>query len=177
MALLRSHGITRDEQLMQGELDGPWYYQQIVLGYNYRMTELQAALGCSQLQRLDEIVANRNRLAQRYNDLLAGLPLQLPFQSPESYSAYHLYIVRLQLSQLSMSHRQVYEALQQRSIGVNLHYIPIYRQPYYQQMGFAADTFINAEQYYQEAISIPLFAQMTLSQQDEVVAALTEVLQ
>lgn len=171
MALLRSHGITRDPAQMTQAADGPWYYQQIDLGFNYRMTELQAALGLSQMQRLDQYVARRHQLAARYDDLLFDLPVTTPWQHPDSYSGLHLYVIRLQLEKIGKTHRQVFEALRELGIGVNLHYIPIHTQPYYQQMGFETGDYPQAEQYYREAISLPMFQTMTDAQQDDVVAA------
>lgn len=176
MNLHRSHGITRDTNLMTHEPDGPWYYQQVELGFNYRMTELQAALGISQMQRLDEFVAQRHTLAKRYNQLLADLPLTLPLQHSDSYSGLHLYVIRLQLEKISKTHRQVFEELRAAGIGVNLHYIPVHMQPYYQNMGFKAGDFPEAERYYDEAISLPMFSTMTEEQQDEVVRVLHKVL-
>ncbi len=176
MALLRSHGITRDPAHMTHEPDGPWYYQQIELGYNYRMTELQAALGVSQMTRLDDYVARRHVLAKRYDALLAHLPLALPWQHPDSYSGLHLYVVRLQLNKLTMSHRQVFEALREQGIGVNLHYIPVHMQPYYQRMGFKPSDFPEAQNYYAQAISLPMYQTLTEAQQDRVVAVLEQVL-
>jgi UDP-4-amino-4,6-dideoxy-N-acetyl-beta-L-altrosamine transaminase len=172
MALLRSHGITRDPALMTHEADGPWYYQQIDLGFNYRMTELQAALGVSQMERLDHYVARRHQLAERYNGLLAGLPVTTPWQHSDSYSGLHLYVIRLQLDKIQKSHRQVFESLRQQGIGVNLHYIPVHMQPYFQRMGFKKSDYPQAEIYYAEAISLPMFQTMTEQQQDAVIAAL-----
>lgn len=174
MALLRSHGITRDAELMTQVPDGPWYYQQVDLGFNYRMTELQAALGVSQMERLDQFVARRHQLARRYDELLRGMPLLTPWQHPDSYSGLHLYVIRLRLDQIQTSHRQVFESLREQGIGVNLHYIPVHTQPYYQQMGFKAGDFPQAEQYYAEAISLPMFQTMTDAQQDDVVAAVNK---
>ena len=176
MNLLRSHGVTRDEKLMTHEPDGPWYYQQVALGYNYRMTELQAALGLSQLQCLDEFVARRHQLARGYNEQLADLPITLPFQHPDSYSGLHLYVIRLQLDRIKKSHRQVFEELRQNGIGVNLHYIPVHTQPYYQKLGFKADDFPKAERYYSEAISLPMYQGLTDEQQNEVIAVLNRVM-
>lgn len=176
MNLHRSHGVTRDTSLMTHEPDGPWYYQQVELGFNYRMTELQATLGISQMQRLDEFVAQRHSLAERYNQLLADLPLTLPWQHPDSYSGLHLYVIRLQLNKINKTHRQVFEELREAGIGVNLHYIPVHTQPYYQAMGFKKGDFPEAERYYEEAISLPMFSTMTEQQQDEVVEALERVI-
>jgi len=176
MNLFRSHGITRDANLMIGESQGAWDYQQLALGYNYRMTELQAALGVSQMTRVDAFVTVRHQLAKRYHQLLSTLPITLPFQLANTYSGLHLYIIRLQLDKLNKTHKQVFDALREQGIGVNLHYIPVHTQPYYQQMGFKQGDFPVAEQYYQNAISLPLFHAMTLDQQDQVIAALTHVL-
>lgn len=172
MNLLRSHGITRDSALMTQEPDGPWYYQQIELGFNYRMTELQAALGVSQVDRLDDFVARRHELARRYDDMLADFPVVTPWQHPDSYSGLHLYVIRLKLDEIHASHREVFESLRERGIGVNLHYIPVHTQPYYQEMGFKADDFPQAMSYYREAISLPMFQGMTYEQQDQVIEAL-----
>ncbi|MBK3866152.1 UDP-4-amino-4,6-dideoxy-N-acetyl-beta-L-altrosamine transaminase [Pseudomonas stutzeri] len=174
MALLRSHGITRDPALMTHDADGPWYYQQIDLGFNYRMTELQAALGVTQMERLDHYVARRHQLARRYDELLAGLPITTPWQHPDSYSGLHLYVIRLQLDKIDKTHRQVFESLRELGIGVNLHYIPVHTQPYYQRMGFQVGDFPEAECYYAEAISLPMFQTMSEVQQDDVGAAVRQ---
>lgn len=174
MDLLRSHGITRDTNLMTQEPDGPWYYQQVELGFNFRMTELQAALGVSQMQRLDLFVARRHQLAGRYDRLLADLPVMTPWQHPDSYSGLHLYIIRLQSAGPGVSHREFFEYLRSRGIGVNLHYIPVHTQPYYKAMGFEAEDFPEAMAYYSEAISLPMFHGMTEEQQDAVVAAVSD---
>ena len=202
MMRLRSHGITRDKTLMMPisgfDIDeqGDWYYQQLELGFNYRMTELQAALGVSQMQRLQAFVTERRRLAHRYNTLLADLPLTLPTQLAQTNSAWHLYAVGLQLESMDLLQKnsakkdllktplsqeivpknKVFKQLRELGIGVNLHYIPVHIQPYYQQMGFAYGDFPVAENYYQQALSLPLFHGMTDQQQDEVVAALQTVL-
>lgn len=176
MNLLRSHGITRDESLMENDSDGGWYYEQIDLGFNYRMTELQAALGVSQMQRLKEFVGSRHQLAARYNELLVTLPVTIPYQLEDTYSGLHLYVIRLQLEKIGKSHRQVFTELREKGIGVNLHYIPVHTQPFYQRLGFKKGDFFEAEKYYREAISIPLFHGMTQEQQDKVISVLTEVL-
>lgn len=169
LELLRSHGITRDPALMTQGMDGPWYYQQVDLGYNYRMTDMQAALGVSQMKRIDQYIARRHEIAERYNQMLGDLPLTLPWQHPDSYSAYHLYVIRLDLNCIRRTHLQVFEMLREKEILVNLHYIPVHTQPYYQQMGFKIGDFPNSEQYYREAISIPMFPTLTAEQQGIVV--------
>ena len=176
MALLRSHGITRDPELMRGESHGGWYYQQIDLGFNYRMTELQAALGVSQMKRLNEFVSARHELAQGYYTKLDNLPVILPYQLPDTYSGLHLFVIRLKLDDIPLSHQQVFNALRERGIGVNLHYIPVHTQPYYQDLGFAEGEFPESEQYYREAISLPMFHGMTEAQQNAVVDVLTDIL-
>nr|WP_188007635.1 UDP-4-amino-4,6-dideoxy-N-acetyl-beta-L-altrosamine transaminase [Photobacterium damselae] len=177
MALLRSHGITRDPEQMETESHGGWYYQQIELGFNYRMTELQAALGVSQMKRLNDFVIARHHLAERYNELLKSLPVVLPYQLENTYSGLHLYVIRLQLDKISLTHKEVFDALRNKGIGVNVHYIPVHTQPYYENMGFSAGDFPESERYYSEAISLPMFHCMTKEQQDTVVQVLTEILQ
>jgi UDP-4-amino-4,6-dideoxy-N-acetyl-beta-L-altrosamine transaminase len=177
MALFRSHGITRDPAQMTHAADGPWYYQQIELGYNYRMTELQAALGVSQMDRLDHYVTRRHQLARRYDDLLSVLPVTTPWQHPDSYSGLHLYPVRLQLKNIKKTHLQVFESMREQGIGVNLHYIPVHIQPYYQRMGFKLGDFPEAERYYAEAVSLPLYPALREDQQDKVALALRQVAQ
>ena len=172
MQLLRSHGITREAGEMTHAPDGPWYYQQIELGFNYRMTDIQAALGLSQMRRLDEFVAKRHAIAKRYEQLLADLPVITPWQNADSYSGLHLYVIRLKLDAIGKTHRQVFEALRAAGIGVNLHYIPVHMQPYYQRLVFKAGDFPEAEEYYGTAISLPLFPALTNEQQDKVVAAI-----
>jgi UDP-4-amino-4,6-dideoxy-N-acetyl-beta-L-altrosamine transaminase len=176
MALLRSHGVTRDQKMMTHEPDGAWYYQQIALGFNYRMTDMQAALGVSQMERLDQFVERRHELAQRYNELLGDLPLILPRQHSDAYSGLHLYIIRLQLDKIDKTHSEVFDLLRAQQIGINLHYIPVHMQPYYQAMGFLEGDFPEAEKYYCEAISIPMFPGMTEKQQSRVCGALKKVL-
>lgn len=177
LALLRSHGITRDASLMSSAPDGEWYYEQIDLGFNYRMSDVHAALGLSQLVNLDDFIARRHSLAKRYDEQLEQLPLMLPYQDPGCYSAYHLYIIRLKLDKLTKTRRQVFTSLRESGIGVNVHYIPIHRQPYYQNTGIAYDPLPHAERYYEEAISLPLFPDLSLSSQDQVTQALVEALQ
>ena len=177
MALYRSHGITRDPALMTHASDGPWYYQQIALGYNYRMTDLQAALGISQMQRLNYYIARRHDIATRYNQELSELPLTLPTQATYGHSAYHLYVIRLDLDAIApLKHAQVFQSLRDRGILVNLHYIPVHTQPYYQAMGFRWGDFPQAEAYYKNAISIPIYPTMTDDEQTQVIQDLHEIL-
>ncbi|MDA9559817.1 UDP-4-amino-4,6-dideoxy-N-acetyl-beta-L-altrosamine transaminase [Porticoccaceae bacterium] len=176
MELFRSHGVTRDRSLMSDKNDGPWYYQQINLGFNYRMTELQAALGISQMKKLDEFVSKRHVLQEKYDTLIDSLPVIKPHQHEDSYSALHLYPVQIELNKVNKNRRQIFNELRENGIGVNVHYIPIHTQPYYQQLGFKEGDFPNSEHYYSRTISIPLFHAMTLNQQDEVYNALKSVL-
>ena len=154
MSLLRSHGITRDSEKMSHKPDGPWYYQQIELGYNYRMSDIQAALGCSQLKRLDEFVNKRRDLAKRYDEAFSILPITLPWQHIDSYSSYHLYVIRLHQNK-GTDYGKIFSNLREQGIGVNTHYIPIHTQPYYKNFGFKKGDYPEAENYYSEAISYP----------------------
>lgn len=174
---LRTHGITRDPARMVGESQGPWYYQQIELGFNYRMTDIQAALGYSQLQRLEEFVARWHELADRYDALLADWPVITPWRDPEAWSAFHLYVIRLDEPRAGQSRRAVFEALRQQGIGVNVHYIPVHTQPYYRAMGFAEGDYPEAERYYREAISLPLYPGLAEAEQDFVVEQLRAILE
>jgi len=176
MQLLRSHGITRDANDMTCVSDGPWYYQQIDLGYNYRMTDIQAALGLSQFRRLNEFVSKRHEIAKRYDNLLADLPVVAMWQDSEAYPSFHLYIIRLKLKEITKTHLDVFNGLRNEGVGVNLHYIPVYRQPYYEQLGFKTGHCPDAEKYYTEAISLPIYPGLTEMQQDEVVTTLKTVL-
>jgi len=169
---LRSHGITRDPAHMQGGLDGSWYYQQVELGFNYRMTDMQAALGISQMRRIDEFISKRHMLAKRYNEKLAELPLVLPYQHPDTYSAWHLYVIKIKQEECKNSRRQVFDTLRCYNIGVNVHYIPVHTQPYYQKLGFMQNDFPQAEQYYQNVITIPLHYALTEQEQDYVIECL-----
>jgi dTDP-4-amino-4,6-dideoxygalactose transaminase len=162
---------------MEGESHGPWYYQQIELGFNFRMTDIQAALGLSQMKRLDEFVARRHYLAERYNNELKGLPLILPRQHIDSYSAFHLYVVRLDENRTLLTRRQVFDALRNKKIIVNVHYIPVHTQPYYQNRGFSQGDFPIVEGYYKTAISIPIYFGLEEEEQDYVIEALKEILQ
>jgi UDP-4-amino-4,6-dideoxy-N-acetyl-beta-L-altrosamine transaminase len=176
LGLLRSHGITRDSAMMTQPIHGPWHYQQVALGFNYRMTDIQAALGVSQMKRLECYVTRRHQIAKRYNELLADLPLILPWQGPNCLSAHHLYVVRLQLDRIALSHREVFEALRANEIMVNLHYIPVHTHPYYRKMGFNYGDYPCSEQYYEESISIPIYPTMTDLQQTKTINAIREII-
>jgi len=175
MILLRSHGITRETAEMTKTPDGPWYYEQIALGFNYRMTELQAALGVSQMDRLDAYVARRHEIAARYDNLMADLPVQTPAHDAD-YSSLHLYVIRLKLSQIVRTHLDVFSAMREQGIGVNLHYIPVHTQPFYLKMGFAQGNFPEAESYYHEAISLPMYPGLCDGDLNKVVESLKSAL-
>jgi UDP-4-amino-4,6-dideoxy-N-acetyl-beta-L-altrosamine transaminase len=188
MTMLRTHGITRDPHRFRGNgqeaqkaspsphAPGAWYYEQQVLGFNYRMTDIQAALGLSQLARLDDYVERRNMLARRYDQALRGLPLQLPTVQAQNRSAFHLYVARLNRSASNKTHRQVFDELRQRGIGVNLHYMPVHLQPYYFELGFSPGQYPQAEAYGESAITLPLYPALSEQQQDVVIDALKRVL-
>jgi UDP-4-amino-4,6-dideoxy-N-acetyl-beta-L-altrosamine transaminase len=176
LRLLRTHGITHDSDIMAYSLPGPWYYEQLELGFNYRMTDLQAALGLSQMARLDAFVARRHELATQYDRKFANLAVITPWQHPDSYSSFHLYVIQLQLEMVSKSHRDVFVNLRHSGIGVNLHYIPVYHQPYYRQLGFEIGYCRVAEQYYSRAISLPLYPDLNELQQNAIVEALMAAL-
>ena len=151
---------------------GPWYYEQIDLGYNYRLTDLQAALGIAQMRRLEGFVARRQEIARRYDALLEGLPLKTQRRDPESVSGLHLYVVQLDLDRVTAGRRAVFDRMRASGIGVNVHYIPIHTQPYYRDLGFRDGDFPAAEAYYAGAITLPMFPDLTDEDQDRVVAAL-----
>jgi UDP-4-amino-4,6-dideoxy-N-acetyl-beta-L-altrosamine transaminase len=176
MEMLRSHGITRDAAKFTQAAPGPWHYEQQALGFNYRMTDIQAALGSSQLARLDSYVERRNLLARRYDELLRGLPLQLPVVLAGNRSAFHLYVVRVKSNPHGRTREQVFSELRQGGIGVNVHYMPVHLQPYYRQLGFANGAFPVAESYASEAITLPLYPQLTEEGQDQVVSILARAL-
>lgn len=176
ISLLRTHGITRNEALMKNKSHGPWYYEQIDLGYNYRMTDLQAALGASQMTRLNDFIGKRHEVAQRYFKELAGLGIILPFQHPDTHSAYHLFIIRLG-DELKAKHKEIFISLRENGIGVNLHYMPVYFQPYYEGLGFKKGMSPNSEEYYSTAISIPMYSSLTAEDQMFVCETLKKVLE
>ena len=174
MELARSHGVTRDPAIMQGPVDGAWSYQQVALGYNYRMTDLQAALGVAQMQKLEHFIQRRRDLAQWYHTALADLPLSCPALPDDASSAWHLYVVQLDLDQISRPKADLFEALRGRGIGVNLHYIPVHLQPYYRALGFKPGDFPVSEAYYERALTLPLHPQLTDDELNTVVTVLTE---
>lgn len=177
MELFRSHGITRNETLMTEPSHGAWYYQQIELGFNYRMTELQAALGISQLTRINKFISERIKLAALYSQKLDKLPIKLPKKRSVCSSAWHLYIIQLELDKITKTHQQIFNDLRDAGIGVNLHYIPVHIQPYYQALGFKQGQLPIAENYYQQAISLPLFHHMSSQQVQMVVNTLKQILE
>jgi len=176
MQLFRSHGVTRDPELMDKKSEFGWYYQQINLGFNYRITELQAALGISQMERLDKFVAKRHTLQKRYNSLLNDLAVIKPYQDQDSYSALHLYPIQIDIDNISKSRQQIFDELRKNNIGVNVHYIPIHTQPYYQQMGFQEGDFPNAEAYYEKSLSIPMYSTMSIDQQHFIVDTMNNII-
>jgi dTDP-4-amino-4,6-dideoxygalactose transaminase len=176
LTLLRSHGITKDSNIMTKESEGPWYYQQLELGFNYRITDIQAALGISQLSQLDKFVDKRNELANRYNLLLSDLPVQIPLVSENRKSSFHLYVIRIDRSKVKKSHKIIFTELKEKGIGVQLHYIPVHLQPYYESIGFKLGDFPEAETYYNEAISLPMYYDLTFDDQNFVVQKLKEVI-
>lgn len=176
MKLLRSHGITRNTNVMTHESDGPWYYQQVELGYNYRMSDIQAALGISQMKKLNEFISRRIEIANKYDNSLSGLPLVTPFQNEECDSSYHLYVIRLNTQALTKSHSEIFEELHKEGVGVNVHYIPIHTQPYYKKFGFKQGDFPESERYYSETLSLPIFPTLTDTQQQYVVDTIARVI-
>jgi UDP-4-amino-4,6-dideoxy-N-acetyl-beta-L-altrosamine transaminase len=172
LAQLRSHGIIREAKCMEHQPMGSWYYEMQSLGYNYRMSDLQAALGLSQISRLDDFVNERNRLAEEYDSMITHPEITKPVVSKNCKSAYHLYVIRLSGKTTQMTQAIVFDRMKASGIGVNLHYIPIYRHPYYSQFKFNPREFPQAEKYYSEAITIPIFPCLSASQQKQVVATL-----
>ena len=175
LRLLRSHGITREADQMASPSHGPWYYEQLLLGFNYRMTDIQAALGVSQMDRLDQFVSKRHELADRYNKLLKHLPLVLPWQNENTYSAFHLYIVKFKPIKGGRSFNEVFEFIRGKGIGINLHYMPVYKHPYYKRLGFSEKYCPEAENYYQSALSLPMYPGLTVEDQDKVIHVLESI--
>lgn len=175
--LYRSHGITRNPELLSNSDEGAWYYEQIDLGYNYRMTELQAALGVSQMQNLHSITIQRHVIAKKYDDLLRDLPVITPYQIQNSYSGLHLYVIRLDFNQTSKTRKEIYEAMRAANIGVNVHYIPVHLQPYYQDLGFKKGDFPVAEEYYASALTLPMHPKLSDDDLNYIVSTLKEALE
>jgi dTDP-4-amino-4,6-dideoxygalactose transaminase len=171
MAMLRTHGITREPELLRSTDSGGWYYEQQLLGFNYRMTDIQAALGTSQMKRLDDLVARRRQLAARYDEALEGVALKRPWQHPDAHSSWHLYVIRLD----STIHPSAFRRLREAGIGVNLHYIPVPRQPYYRELGFNPSDWPEAELYYSEAITLPLHPGLSEGEQHFIINVVKEV--
>lgn len=177
MLLMRSHGITRDENEMSHSIDGPWYYQQIELGYNYRMTDLQAALGVSQMERIDDFINRRTEIRSVYDQVLSPLPIIKPWQHPDTNSSFHLYPVQINVEDDKLNRKAVFNKLRESGIGVNVHYIPVHTQPFYRKLGFKDGDFPAAEKYYENTISLPMYPTLTNSQQEKVVTELTKALE
>ena len=163
--LLRSHGVTRDKKLMHNPNDEGWYYEQVELGFNYRMTDIHAALGLAQLKRLSEYIKKRHEIASIYDDEFAGTNVVTPYRNPSNKSALHLYVAQVD----PVIQKYVFNSLRKKNIGVNLHYIPVHTQPYYQKLGFAWGDFPNSENYYRKAISLPLYPTLTKDEQSYVI--------
>ena len=176
LLLYRSHGITRNPAKMTHVSDGAWYYQQIVLGCNYRMTDIQAALGTSQMKRLDAFVARRRELAARYDALLQELPLVTPHVMEGANPSWHIYVVRVAFGQISKTKQQLFEAMKEQGVMLNLHYIPVHRQPYYEKLGFRQGDFLQSEKYYEEAFTLPLYYDLTNDEQEQIVDVLRSIL-
>ena len=170
----RTHGITRNPEMLKNKDQGLWYYEELELGFNYRMTEISAALGNSQLNRLDSFVEKRHEIAKKYDQDLSDLPLDLPFQLPNNYSSYHLYVIRLQIENIEITHQDFFKNMRSEGIGVNLHYIPVYKHPYYKSLGFKDCICENAERYYKTAVSIPIYPELSIPEQDYVIEKISD---
>jgi dTDP-4-amino-4,6-dideoxygalactose transaminase len=176
LEIFRSHGITRDIDLLENDSAGPWYYEQIDLGYNYRMTDIHAALGISQIKRIDSVTKKRHEIADIYNNKLNNLPLRTPNQNLESFSSYHLYVIRLNLDEINITHKEFFEKMRNEGILVNLHYMPVYFHPYYKKLGFKKGLCPEAERYYSDAVSIPMFPTLKNEDQEKVIDVIHSLL-
>jgi UDP-4-amino-4,6-dideoxy-N-acetyl-beta-L-altrosamine transaminase len=173
----RSHGVTSNpDEMSERPINEIWNYQQVCLGYNYRMTDIAASLGLNQIKRLNDIVCKRNKIADRYNKELSNMPLRIPWQHPATMSSYHLYIIRLDLDKIIKTQPQIHDELIKLGILVNLHYIPVYRQPFYEKMGFKAGYCPESESYHREALSIPMYPTLSSEEQDRVINTLKKVI-
>ena len=176
LSIFRTHGITRDENLIENESEGPWYYEQIDIGYNYRMTDIHAALANSQMNRLSKIVKRRHEIANIYNKELENLPINLPWQDSKTYSSFHLYVIRLKLNEIDISHKEFFTKMRNAEILVNLHYIPVYFHPYYRKLGFKKGYCVEAEKYYSDAVSIPMFPSLKDEDQMKVIKTIKSII-
>lgn len=174
--LFRTHGITKRREKFSTETEGPWFYEQQLLGFNYRMTDIHAALGLSQIKRLKSMIKKRHEIAEIYNKELSNLPIQLPLQNPETFSSYHLYVIRLDLEKIKLTQEQVYSYLRKNDILVNLHYMPVYYHPYFKSLGFKRGYCPRAEKYYSETLSIPMYSSLLKKDQDKVIKILNKLL-
>lgn len=172
MARLRTHGISRDSAEMQSTAAGPWYYEQLELGFNYRLTDIAAALGLSQFQRIDNFLSRRHEIAKLYDEVFTNTSVKRPWQHPDSFSAFHLYIARVDFASRGTTQKAVFDELHANGIMVNLHYIPVYRQPYYQQFGYSNSDYPESEKYYAEAISLPMYPDLSVAEQSFVAKSL-----
>ena len=172
--LYRSHGITRDTKKMINKEEGLWYYEQLLLGFNFRMSDIHAALGISQMNSLDKFISKRNELSQIYTEELKGLPLTIQRVRKEDLSAWHIFVIRLKLSELKLSRLEIYNSLRNKGIGVNVHYIPVHLHPFYKNLGFNKGDFPNSENYYDGAITIPMFTKLKKKEIKFVIQALKE---
>lgn len=175
--LLRSHGIERDPSRFVGDDHSPWMLEMQMLGYNYRMTDMQAALGASQLRRLDEFVASRHALVARYNAGLSDLPLVLPWQDPDCFSSFHLYMIRLDLTRVRRTRREVFDGLREAGVYAHVHYNPVHLHPYYREMGFKPGDLPETERYHREAITLPMYSSLSISDQDRVISTVKKLVQ
>ena len=177
LKLFRTHGITRDKEMLQNKEEGPWFYEQLELGYNYRMTDIQAALGISQLKKIDKFLRRRKEIATKYNEYLKDIDgIILPYQEEFSKSVWHLYVIQLELEKFKVGRREIFEALRAENIGVNVHYIPVYYHPYYNRLGYEKGLCPNAEKLYERIITLPLYPKMKDKDIEDVVDALDKVL-
>jgi perosamine synthetase len=178
LKLFRAHGITRDVELLERENPEPWYYEQLELGYNYRMSDIQAALGISQLKKLDGFISGRRKIVDKYNDAFKEIDeIIVPYQDPRTFSSYHLYVISLDLEKLSIGRREFFERLREKNIGVNVHYIPVYYFPYYEKLGYKKGICPTAEAFYETIVTLPLHSRMAEEEVDYVTKCITKITQ
>lgn len=177
LKLFRTHGITRDTEILHNKDEGPWYYEQLELGYNYRITDIQCALGISQLNKLDKFLKRRREIAEKYNKYLKDIDgIRIPQQAVFSNSSWHIYVIQLEIEKFKVGRKEIFEALKAENIGVNAHYIPVYYHPYYQNLGYKKGLCPNAEKLYERIITLPLYPKMSEGDVEDVVMALKKVL-